>query len=226
MQLALRSSVLCEKASSLNPISCSIREIFHYNVETRLEGKKERKKTKKTPPQVAKTSERRRGKQPAADCVSRAHRGILWSITQKKIFPAERNDAVMGTGNCFRETGEGKGWRLNLVFNPHFAARHGGTLLIYVTNLFTFISICVAAVRQWGSTCCWNRQPSPCHPPLSFPILFFFFAFLFFSGRYLRLKMFREDHGSWMTMFFSTILFLFIFSHIYNLFLLMAGSMR
>lgn len=49
---------------------------------------------------------------------------------------------------------------------------------------------------------------------------------LFFSGRYLRLKMFREDHGSWMTMFFSTILFLFIFSHIYNLFLLMAGSMK
>ncbi|KAM3608940.1 uncharacterized protein V6R79_007198 [Siganus canaliculatus] len=45
-------------------------------------------------------------------------------------------------------------------------------------------------------------------------------------GRYLRLKMFREDHGSWMTMFFSTILFLFIFSHIYNLFLLMAGSMK
>ncbi|XP_058502621.1 transmembrane protein 117 [Solea solea] len=44
-------------------------------------------------------------------------------------------------------------------------------------------------------------------------------------GRYLRLKMFREDHGSWMTMFFSTIIFLFIFSHIYNLFLLMAGSM-
>ncbi|XP_009699869.1 PREDICTED: transmembrane protein 117-like, partial [Cariama cristata] len=41
----------------------------------------------------------------------------------------------------------------------------------------------------------------------------------------LRLKMFREDHGSWMTMFFSTILFLFIFSHIYNLFLIMAGNM-
>ncbi|XP_018862270.1 transmembrane protein 117 isoform X3 [Parus major] len=37
--------------------------------------------------------------------------------------------------------------------------------------------------------------------------------------------MFREDHGSWMTMFFSTILFLFIFSHIYNLFLIMAGNM-
>uniref|UniRef100_A0A8C4U710 Transmembrane protein 117 n=1 Tax=Falco tinnunculus TaxID=100819 RepID=A0A8C4U710_FALTI len=44
-------------------------------------------------------------------------------------------------------------------------------------------------------------------------------------GQLLRLKMFREDHGSWMTMFFSTILFLFIFSHIYNLFLIMAGNM-
>lgn len=38
--------------------------------------------------------------------------------------------------------------------------------------------------------------------------------------------MFREDHGSWMTMFFSIILFLFIFSHIYNLILLVAGSMK
>ncbi|KAJ1164089.1 hypothetical protein NDU88_004535 [Pleurodeles waltl] len=46
------------------------------------------------------------------------------------------------------------------------------------------------------------------------------------SGQFLRLKMFRDDHGSWMTMFFSTILFLFIFSHIYNLCLLMAGNMR
>ncbi len=45
------------------------------------------------------------------------------------------------------------------------------------------------------------------------------------SGRLLRLKMFREDHGSWMTMFFSTILSLFIFSHIYNLILLMIGRM-
>ncbi|XP_043404849.1 transmembrane protein 117 isoform X2 [Chelonia mydas] len=45
-------------------------------------------------------------------------------------------------------------------------------------------------------------------------------------GQLFRLKMFREDHGSWMTMFFSTILFLFIFSHIYNLCLLMAGNMR
>ncbi|XP_039616819.1 transmembrane protein 117 isoform X2 [Polypterus senegalus] len=44
-------------------------------------------------------------------------------------------------------------------------------------------------------------------------------------GRLLRLKMFREDHGSWMTMFFSTILFLFIFSHIYNLCLMMAANM-
>ncbi|XP_077567090.1 transmembrane protein 117 isoform X1 [Stigmatopora nigra] len=45
-------------------------------------------------------------------------------------------------------------------------------------------------------------------------------------GRYLRLKVFREDHGSWMTMFFSTVLFLFIFSHIYNLFLWMSGNME
>ncbi|XP_055047614.1 transmembrane protein 117 isoform X2 [Misgurnus anguillicaudatus] len=44
-------------------------------------------------------------------------------------------------------------------------------------------------------------------------------------GRLLRLKMFREDHGSWMTMFFSTILSLFVFSHIYNIFLLMNGRM-
>ncbi|XP_015286251.2 transmembrane protein 117 isoform X2 [Macaca fascicularis] len=44
-------------------------------------------------------------------------------------------------------------------------------------------------------------------------------------GQLLRLKMFREDHGSWMTMFFSTILFLFIFSHIYNTILLMDGNM-
>ncbi|ERE84863.1 transmembrane protein [Cricetulus griseus] len=41
----------------------------------------------------------------------------------------------------------------------------------------------------------------------------------------LRLKMFREDHGSWMTMSFSTILFLFLFSHIYNTILLMDGNM-
>ncbi|XP_048404338.1 transmembrane protein 117 isoform X2 [Stegostoma tigrinum] len=44
-------------------------------------------------------------------------------------------------------------------------------------------------------------------------------------GQLLRLNMFRKDHGSWMVMFFSTILFLFIFSHIYNLFLLIAGNM-
>ncbi|XP_022375211.1 transmembrane protein 117 isoform X1 [Enhydra lutris kenyoni] len=44
-------------------------------------------------------------------------------------------------------------------------------------------------------------------------------------GQLLRLKMFREDHGSWMTMFFSTILFLFIFSHVYNTILLMDGNM-
>lgn len=47
----------------------------------------------------------------------------------------------------------------------------------------------------------------------------------YIAGQLLRLKMFREDHGSWMTMFFSTILFLFIFSHIYNTILLMDGTM-
>ncbi|XP_019748937.1 transmembrane protein 117 [Hippocampus comes] len=52
---------------------------------------------------------------------------------------------------------------------------------------------------------------------------FVFHQLLF--GRYLRLKVFREDHGSWMTMFFTTILSLFFFSHIYNLFL-KAGSME
>ncbi|KAM9312844.1 transmembrane protein 117 [Gastrophryne carolinensis] len=46
-----------------------------------------------------------------------------------------------------------------------------------------------------------------------------------FFGQLLRLKMFRDDHGSWMTMFFSTILLLFIFSHIYNICLLIAGNM-
>lgn len=48
---------------------------------------------------------------------------------------------------------------------------------------------------------------------------------IYVAGQLLRLKMFREDHGSWMTMFFSTILFLFIFSHIYNTILLMDGNM-
>ncbi|XP_038636374.1 transmembrane protein 117 isoform X2 [Scyliorhinus canicula] len=43
-------------------------------------------------------------------------------------------------------------------------------------------------------------------------------------GRLLRLNMFRKDHGSWMVMLFSTILFLFIFSHIYNLCLLIGGN--
>ncbi|XP_072915808.1 transmembrane protein 117 isoform X3 [Hemitrygon akajei] len=45
------------------------------------------------------------------------------------------------------------------------------------------------------------------------------------KGQLLRLKMFRKDHGSWMVMFFSTLLFLFIFSHIYNLCLLITGNM-
>uniref|UniRef100_A0A4W3JXE2 Transmembrane protein 117 n=1 Tax=Callorhinchus milii TaxID=7868 RepID=A0A4W3JXE2_CALMI len=44
-------------------------------------------------------------------------------------------------------------------------------------------------------------------------------------GQLLRLKMFREDHGSWMVMFFSTILSLFIFSNIYNMCLTLDGNM-
>ncbi|XP_054631835.1 transmembrane protein 117 [Dunckerocampus dactyliophorus] len=53
---------------------------------------------------------------------------------------------------------------------------------------------------------------------------FIFHQLLF--GRYLRLKMFRDDHGSWMIMFFSTILSLCIFANLYNLILLSAGSME
>ena len=36
--------------------------------------------------------------------------------------------------------------------------------------------------------------------------------------------MFLDDQGSWMTMFFTTILSLFIFSHIYNLLLMIGGD--
>lgn len=39
-----------------------------------------------------------------------------------------------------------------------------------------------------------------------------------------RLKMFLDDKGSWMTMFLSTILCVFIFSYIYNAFLLIGGD--
>ena len=36
--------------------------------------------------------------------------------------------------------------------------------------------------------------------------------------------MFLDDQGSWMTMFFTTILSLFIFSHVYNLLLMIGGE--
>ncbi len=36
--------------------------------------------------------------------------------------------------------------------------------------------------------------------------------------------MFLDDQGSWMTMFFTTILSLFIVSHIYNLLLMIGGE--
>ena len=36
--------------------------------------------------------------------------------------------------------------------------------------------------------------------------------------------MFLDDQGSWMTMFFTTIMSLFIFSHIYNLLLMIGGD--
>ncbi|CAH1787332.1 unnamed protein product [Owenia fusiformis] len=39
-----------------------------------------------------------------------------------------------------------------------------------------------------------------------------------------RLRMFQEDQGSWMVMFFTTIMFLYIFSWIYNAFLLIGGE--
>lgn len=85
--------------------------------------------------------------------------------------------------------GEGKGWRLNLLFNPHFTAQHGGTLLIYVTNLFTFISMSVAAVHQQeggGGVAVLLLEPTAFSPPphhLPFPKsdAFYFCFFLFFK---------------------------------------------
>ena len=38
-------------------------------------------------------------------------------------------------------------------------------------------------------------------------------------GRVLRLKMFMDEQGSWMTMFLTVIVSLYLFSHIYNLLL-------
>ena len=47
---------------------------------------------------------------------------------------------------------------------------------------------------------------------------------LLLSDRVLHLRMFSQDQGSWVTMFFSTIFFLFLFSYVYNLLLLMGGD--
>lgn len=46
----------------------------------------------------------------------------------------------------------------------------------------------------------------------------------YFSGKLLRLKMFCEDQGSWMIMFLSSLISIFIFSWLYNAFLLAGGS--
>ncbi|XP_064601470.1 transmembrane protein 117-like [Liolophura sinensis] len=43
-------------------------------------------------------------------------------------------------------------------------------------------------------------------------------------NRVLRLKMFRDNQGSWMIMFLTTIFCVFIFSYIYNAFLLIGGT--
>lgn len=53
---------------------------------------------------------------------------------------------------------------------------------------------------------------------------FFLIVVFFFPDRFLRLKPFSGDEGSWMIMFFVTILCLFLFSYIYNLFLLAGGE--
>uniref|UniRef100_A0A8C4R6V3 Transmembrane protein 117 n=1 Tax=Eptatretus burgeri TaxID=7764 RepID=A0A8C4R6V3_EPTBU len=45
-------------------------------------------------------------------------------------------------------------------------------------------------------------------------------------GNLLHLKMFHRDHGSWMVMFFTSILFLLFFSHVYNLLLTFSDNMR
>ena len=48
--------------------------------------------------------------------------------------------------------------------------------------------------------------------------------FPFFSGKKFHLKMFSDDQGSWMIMFFTTIVFVFTFSYLYNAFLLIGGE--
>lgn len=47
--------------------------------------------------------------------------------------------------------------------------------------------------------------------------------FFLLPGRWFRLKMFRDDQGTWMIMFLTVLVFLYIFSHIYNLLLQMFG---
>lgn len=42
--------------------------------------------------------------------------------------------------------------------------------------------------------------------------------------RYFKLKMFQKSHGSWMTMFMTTLVCLLIFSYLYNAFLLIGGE--
>ncbi|KAJ9591648.1 hypothetical protein L9F63_001793 [Diploptera punctata] len=43
----------------------------------------------------------------------------------------------------------------------------------------------------------------------------------YLCGKLLRLKMFRDDQGSWMTMFLTVIVSLYVFSHAYNLLLIL-----
>ena len=59
---------------------------------------------------------------------------------------------------------------------------------------------------------------------LSSTIIYFTHPYIIFSDRWFKLKMFLDDQGSWMTMFFTTILSLFIVSHIYNLLLMIGGE--
>ena len=46
----------------------------------------------------------------------------------------------------------------------------------------------------------------------------------FILGKAFKLHMFEDDQGSWMTMFFTTILSLFICSWVYNGFLAIGGD--
>ena len=44
------------------------------------------------------------------------------------------------------------------------------------------------------------------------------------ADKIFKLKMFLDEQGSWMTMFLSTVMSLFLFSNIYNLILLFGGE--